>query len=103
MAEDSVHDVEKITLPIQGMTCASCVARVEKALNSVKGVVKATVNLATEKATVEYSPGIASVRELKRTVKDSGYKVLDVEEKDLVEKEKALREAEFKKLRNKLL
>jgi len=102
MAEDSVRGVEKITLPIQGMTCASCVARVEKALNSVKGVVKATVNLATEKATVEYSPEIVSVRELKRTVTDSGYKVLDVEEKDLVEKEKAAREAEFKRLRNKL-
>jgi Cu+-exporting ATPase len=103
MAEDSVCDVEKITLPIQGMTCASCVARVEKALNSEKGVVKATVNLATEKATIEYSPGIVSVRELKRTVTDSGYKVLEVEEKDLVEKEKADREDEFKKLRNKLL
>ncbi|MBI4620129.1 MAG: copper-translocating P-type ATPase [Desulfobacterales bacterium] len=103
MAEDSVRGVERITLPIQGMTCASCVARVEKALNSEKGVVKATVNLATEKATIEYSPGIVSVRELKRTVTDSGYKVLEVEEKDLVEKEKADREDEFKKLRNKLL
>jgi Cu+-exporting ATPase len=103
MAEDSVRGVEKTTLPIQGMSCASCVGKVEKALNSVKGVVKATVNLATEKATVEYSPGIVSVRELKKAVLDSGYKVLDVEEKDLVEKEKADREAEFKKLRNKLL
>ena len=103
MAEDSVRGVEKITLPIQGMSCASCVAKVEKALNSVKGVVKATVNLATEKATVEYSPGIVSVREFKRAVLDSGYKVLEVEEKNIVEREKALREAEFKKLRNKLL
>jgi len=103
MTEDSVRGVEKITLPIQGMTCASCVARVEKALNSERGVVKATVNLATEKATVEYSPEIVSVRELKRAVTDSGYKVLDVEEKDPVEKEKSAREAEFKKLRNKLL
>ena len=95
--------MKKITLPVQGMTCASCVSKVEKALNSVKGVVKATVNLATEKATVEYSSGIVSVRELKKAVLDLGYKVLDVEEKDLVEKEKAAREAEFKKLRNKLL
>ncbi|MFH2011723.1 MAG: heavy metal translocating P-type ATPase [Pseudomonadota bacterium] len=93
----------KITLPIQGMTCASCVSRVEKALNNEQGVIKATVNLATEKATVEYFPEIVSVKELKRAVTDAGYKVLEVEEKDVVEREKALREAEFKKLRNKLL
>ena len=47
------------TLPIEGMTCASCVARVERSLRSVAGVTEATVNLATESATVQGAPGVA--------------------------------------------
>ena len=43
----------KITLSVQGMTCAACVGHVEEALDSVEGVSSAKVNLATEKATVE--------------------------------------------------
>ena len=49
------------TLPIIGMTCASCVSRVEKALRNPPGVLKADVNLATEKATVTYIPGQAEL------------------------------------------
>ena len=47
----------KSIFPVVGMTCASCVARVEEALSSVPGVVSASVNLASEKATVEYLEG----------------------------------------------
>ena len=39
-----------LTLPVEGMTCASCVGRVERALRAVPGVIEATVNLATERA-----------------------------------------------------
>src|SRR4030042_1889952 len=46
--------VQKSIFPVLGMTCASCVARVEEALKSVTGVVSVSVNLASEKATVEY-------------------------------------------------
>ena len=46
-----------IKLPIEGMTCASCVARVEKALKAVPGVASAEVNLATETATVSLAEG----------------------------------------------
>ena len=52
-------------LPITGMTCASCVRRVEKALGKVAGVSGATVNLATEKATVTYDPAIVSADNLR--------------------------------------
>jgi len=44
------------TLPVEGMTCASCVLRVEKALKNVDGVQEANVNLATEKVTLKYDP-----------------------------------------------
>ena len=55
---------EPLTLAIDGMTCASCVARVERALARVPGVVSAQVNLATEQATVTRAPGGPGVDEL---------------------------------------
>ena len=78
--------MEKTVLPIQGMTCASCVNRVEKALSSLKGVVGVNVNFATERATVEYIPEEVTVRDLKRVVQEAGYQVLEVKEEDVVEK-----------------
>jgi Cu+-exporting ATPase len=66
--------VKKSIFPVAGMTCASCVARVESALSSVPGVIFANVNLASEKATVEYLEGTA-VADLRRAVKDAGYEL----------------------------
>ena len=65
------------TLPIIGMTCASCVSRVEKALRLPAGVLKADVNLATEKATVSYIPGQASYQDLVEAVRGAGYDVVE--------------------------
>ena len=90
---------EKVLLPIQGMTCASCVNRVEKALSSVKGVVNVNVNFATERASVEYLPGEVTIRDLKRVVQEAGYQVLEVKEEDIVEKERLAREAELLQLK----
>ncbi len=58
---------------IGGMTCASCVARVEKALKKVPGVQTATVNLATESARIVYAPGEQMEARLRRAVRDAGY------------------------------
>ncbi len=65
--------IESLTLPVEGMTCASCVVRVEKALKEVAGVSGASVNLATEKATVSFDPGLVSVEDLARAVGEEGY------------------------------
>ena len=62
----------KLVLPIKGMHCASCVARVEKALSGVPGVVSAAVNLASEKATIEYIEG-TGLADIKKAVKDAGF------------------------------
>ncbi len=62
----------KSVFPVRGMTCASCAARVEAALRGVPGVVAAAVNLASEKATVEYLEG-TELAEIKRAVRDAGY------------------------------
>jgi Cu+-exporting ATPase len=94
---------EKAVLPIQGMTCASCVNKVEKALSSLKGVVHANVNFATERASVEYIPEEVSIRDLKKAVEEAGYKVLEVKEEDIVEKERLARESELLKLKQKFI
>jgi len=63
------------TLPIEGMTCASCVGRVERALNKVPGVSSANVNLATERATVTFDPATVQVPQLHAAVGKAGYTV----------------------------
>jgi len=70
--------VEEVALQVEGMTCASCAARVEKALLKVPGVLSASVNLATERATVQALP-IASVSVLKAAVEKAGYGATDVQ------------------------
>ncbi|HUI10060.1 MAG TPA: heavy metal translocating P-type ATPase [Bacteroidota bacterium] len=62
-----------LTLPVEGMTCASCVLRVEKALKKVDGVSLATVNLATEQTTVTFDPRRVSVERLREAVAGAGY------------------------------
>jgi Cu+-exporting ATPase len=63
---------KKSIYPVSGMTCASCVARVEDALSHVPGVISAAVNLASEKATVEYTEDV-KFGDLKHAVEDAGY------------------------------
>ncbi len=70
---------EQVILPISGMTCASCASHVEHALGEVEGVMNASVNLATERATVSYIPGVVSPEALKQAVEESGYKVVDID------------------------
>ncbi len=62
-----------VTIPIKGMSCASCAASIEKSLNQVSGVSKASVNFATEKATVDYDEQLASTEVLEKAIADTGY------------------------------
>src|SRR5690242_1703073 len=61
------------TLEIGGMTCASCVGRVQKALSRTDGVVTAAVNLATETATVTFDPAVVDMDRLTAAVDKAGY------------------------------
>ncbi|MHA1713770.1 MAG: heavy metal translocating P-type ATPase, partial [Candidatus Ranarchaeia archaeon] len=72
----------EVSLIITGMTCASCAATVEKALSKLEGVESATVNIATEKATVQYHPTRVSILDLRQVVQDTGYGVESEEEVD---------------------
>ena len=90
----------KSIFPVGGMTCAACVARVEAALSGVPGVVSAAVNLASEKATVEYLEG-TSFADLKRAVQEAGYE-LGPEAETLEDVTTAARR-EIRSIRNKLI
>src|SRR5438128_2334845 len=65
----------ELAFPVTGMTCASCVRRIEKALAKVPGVSRATVNLATEKAAVAYDPAVATTDQVRAAVEKAGYGV----------------------------
>jgi len=69
---------ETATFAIAGMTCASCVARNERALRRLPGVLHAEVNPATERATVEYIPTIVTPDELRRAIREAGYEVVEI-------------------------
>ncbi|MGE5139128.1 MAG: heavy metal translocating P-type ATPase [Rudaea sp.] len=67
---------KQVVLPIRGMTCASCVAHVEHGLQGTPGVQNATVNLATERATVSFDPTRTTLPDMVLNVRDTGYDVL---------------------------
>jgi Cu+-exporting ATPase len=94
---------QKSVLAISGMTCASCVNRVQKALRHTPGVIEATVNFATEKASVEFLADQVTAGDLGRAVSAIGYKAVDAEKGNDADREKASRELEFKKLKQKFI
>lgn len=94
---------ETVTIPIGGMTCAACSNRIEKVLNKKDGVLNATVNLATEKATVEYDPSVLRLSGIKETIEKTGYKALSVEKENSNDKDKERKQKEINTLRIKLI
>ncbi len=92
----------RIDFAVRGMTCATCVAAVERALKGLYGVLNATVNLAAEKATVEYIPTLVGFHDFKRVVRDAGYSAEQLAE-DYIDREKAAGEREFEDIKKKFL
>ena len=90
-------------LPVAGMTCASCVGRVERALRKVPGVAAASVNLAAQTASVEYLPRVASAGDLRAAVEGAGYSVPDVlPGEDPVARQERTQQEEERTLRSRL-
>ncbi len=85
-----------IDLPITGMTCAMCQKNVARALSTVDGVISANVNLASEKASVNYLPGVTRRHDLVDAVERAGYGVIDISDSNAPEDaEAAARQAEI--------
>lgn len=89
----------ELELAIEGMTCASCVKRVEKALTRVPGVAQAQVNLATERALVAYDPAAARPDALVEAVVKMGYEARPIAaQDDHAERQSEARDAEARRL-----
>ncbi len=92
-----------IELSIKGMSCATCVGHVEKALREVDGVADAKVNLATERATVEYTDGQVELTDLIEAVAEAGYEVIATGAEDRLEAEERSRTQELERLRRQVI
>ncbi|MGB9791769.1 MAG: heavy metal translocating P-type ATPase [Thermacetogeniaceae bacterium] len=71
--------IARVTLPVVGMSCAACAARVERALKELPGVRDARVNLISGKAAIEYLPGLVSVAQMVKAIRELGYGVPEEE------------------------
>jgi P-type Cu+ transporter len=92
-------DVRETTFSVTGITCASCVGRVERALEKVPGVLEASVNLANERATVEYLAGEVEPRDLEMAIEGAGYGVVREEDSSVEDSH----EREYRKLKSDFL
>jgi len=75
--KDAGYDVgvEKVSLKIRGMTCASCVTKIENALRDSPGVIRADVSLGSNSANIEYLPAMTDLESLQKIIESTGYKV----------------------------
>ncbi len=89
-------DNSSITIPIGGMTCAACAQRIEKVLGKLDGVVSASVNLATEKATVSYDPKKVRISAIREAIEKAGYKALEVSKIFAADEDRARKEKEIR-------
>ena len=102
--KSSGYDVPLQTtkLAISGMSCASCVAAIEKSLNTTDGVTDASVNLATEQAVISHVAGVG-VMELKSAIEKAGYEVIDIDPGEAGDVEREIREREYRMLKSKFV
>jgi len=102
---EAVHETgyeiptQTVTLSIGGMTCASCANHIEQALKKVEGVIDAHVNLATEKARVQFISGEVTLKDLEEAVAIAGYQVLKTPETEVAEEEVDESEIKMRKAR----
>ncbi|HBE82755.1 MAG TPA: heavy metal translocating P-type ATPase, partial [Blastocatellia bacterium] len=95
---------ERVDLPITGMTCAACASRIERTLNRQPGVKAASVNFATERATVTFDPAAIDAQKLIGSVRDAGYDVAaETEDGSVEESLEAAHAAEYAELKRKFI
>ena len=101
--ETPAGNLRNLSLQVGGMTCASCVSRVEKVLLAVPGVGEAVVNLANERASVTYHAGEVDPESITAAIETAGYSARPVTGEETDDRERAAREAELAVLRRDLL
>ena len=91
------------TIPIGGMSCVACAARVEKAIGKLEGVLFASVNFATEKATVSYDPQTVKLSAIRAVIQKAGYEALEVQKCNAADEHKIRKEREIRVLKMKFI
>ncbi len=95
--------LSRVSLPIGGMTCASCSARIEKVLSKMPGMEKASVNLATETAALAYDPAVLRLSEIKDKIRSLGYEPLEARKTSQALEQRARKEWEIRVMWRKLI
>ena len=95
--------LKRVTIPIGGMTCASCSARIEKVVGRLDGVAEVSVNLATEKADVSYDPARVRLSAIKKTITDAGYTPREIDASDAVDKDAERKAREIRTMWTKFI
>lgn len=94
----------KAVLNIDGMTCASCSQTVENTINKLEGVHQATVNLATEKMTVDYDPTVLNLSEIIQVVADAGYEAHEEQETaDSIDQDQLKKDTQIRAMWNRFV
>ena len=96
-------DAKTVTVPIGGMTCAACSQRIEKTLRKLPGVDSATVNLATEKATLTYQPQQIRFSAIREVIEKIGYQVLNVTRENAADEDRARKQKQIRTLWTKFI
>lgn len=92
-----------VTIPIGGMTCAACAQRIEKRLQKLDGITAASVNLATEKATITYDTQKLRLSAIRESIEKLGYTPLEIQKTDAADEDRARKQKDIRVLQTKLV
>ena len=93
----------RVEVGVEGMTCASCSAAVERSIRKLPGIAEVSVNLATNRASVSYDPTITKVADIRDAIESAGYIPKDIEKREAPDAEKLRRDKENRTLRIRLI
>jgi Cu+-exporting ATPase len=88
----------RVTIPIGGMSCAACAQRIERTLKKLEGVSLASVNLATEKASVVYNPQTLRLSAIRAAIEQIGFKALEISKTNAADEDRARKQKEIRTL-----
>ncbi len=97
--ENTENKLKSCTLPVVGMGCAACAAKVDKALKGVEGMKESSVNLAASVAQVTYDSSVCDVEKIRQAVRDAGYDMLIEEKEEAAAKAEEIRKDHYTQLK----
>ena len=102
---DATEETQNSTviIPVGGMTCAACAGRIEKVLGRLSGVVSASVNLVTEKATVKYHPQKVRQSDLREAIEKTGYAALEISKVSAADEDSKHKQKEIRAMRKRFI